>query len=721
MTEAVLYQRLARIFEQRTIEMNELVRIKTEGRIAVIEINSPPVNALSHTVREGIMRSLQIAIEDKAVRAIVLSCAGRTFIAGADIREFGLPPKAPHLPEVVAALEASPKLVVAAIHGTALGGGFEIALGCHYRVARFDARVGLPEVKLGLLPGAGGTQRLPRLIGVQAALPIMMSGDPVAAGKAASLGAIDFVTEGDLLKESIAFTAKLLADDAPVRRLCDIQIDPASVPENYYEDFRAANAKRMRGYFSPGRIISAVQAAVEMTFEEGMSRERELFTECMHSPESVALRHVFFAERQAAKVAGLAKDTPLRKIESVAMIGAGTMGGGIAMNFASKGIRVYMVDVDVAAIERGMAVVRSNYMRGVKKGRMSEAQFETLMQLFIPTTDYGDLDGVDLVIEAVFENMAVKKEIFKRLDQVCKPGAILASNTSTLDLDEIACSTSRPQDVVGLHFFSPANIMRLLEVVRGAATAPDVLATVMKLARQIGKVGVVSGVCHGFIGNRMLEGYIREAGIMLLEGAKPEQIDRVLYGFGMPMGPIAMGDLAGIDVGAKVREERRRKGTFPADERFGLVADKLVAMGRCGQKTGAGVYLYETGSRTPVPDPEVQALIQREAARLGIRQRLISDEEILTRCIYPLINEGARILEEGIAQRASDIDLVWINGYGFPPYRGGPMHYADSVGLSKIYEQICTYQADLGNEFAYWEPAPLLEKLARDGGSFADF
>ena len=500
--------------------MNELVNTKTEGRIAVIEIDSPPVNALSQKVREGIMRSLQVAIDDKAVKAIVLSCAGRTFIAGADIREFGLPPKAPHLPDVVAALEASPKLVVAAIHGTALGGGFEVALGCHYRVARFDARIGLPEVKLGLLPGAGGTQRLPRLIGVQAALPIMMSGDPVAAGKAEGLGAIDCVAEGDLLTESIAFTEKLLAEDAPLRRLCDIQIDPALVPENYYDDFRAANAKRMRGYFSPERIISAVQAAVEMAFEKGMSRERDLFIECMLSPESVALRHVFFAERQAGKVAGLAKDTPLRKIESVAMIGAGTMGGGIAMNFASKGIRVYMVDVDDAAIERGMAVVRSNYMRGVKKGRMSEVQFETLMQLFVTTTDYADLADVDLVIEAVFESMAVKNEIFKRLDQVCKPGAILASNTSTLDLNEIARSTSRPQDVVGMHFFSPANIMRLLEVVRGAATAPDVLATVMKLARQIGKVGVVSGVCHGFIGNRMLEGYIREAGIMLLEGGE---------------------------------------------------------------------------------------------------------------------------------------------------------------------------------------------------------
>lgn len=701
--------------------MGEPVNLESHGRIAVIEINSPPVNALSQDVRQGIMEQLQIAIDDEAVEAIVLICAGRTFIAGADIREFGLPPKTPHLPEVVAALEASPKLVVAAIHGTALGGGFEIALGCHYRVARADAKVGLPEVKLGLLPGAGGTQRLPRLIGVQAALPMIMSGDPLGAQKAADLGAIDHVVEDDLLNGAKSFAEKLLDEGVPLRRLSERSIDPNSTSEAYYEEFRLANARKMRGYFAPERIIDVVQAATELPFAEGMKRERELFTECMQSPESRALRHVFFAERQAAKLAGLAKDTPLRIIKRVAMIGTGTMGGGIAMNFASKGIPVHMVDVDSAAIEKGMAVVRANYMRGVKKGRMSEAQLETLMRLFIPTTDYEELAEVDLVIEAVFENMSIKKEIFKRLDRVCKPGAILASNTSYLDLDEIAQVTSRPQDVVGMHFFSPANIMRLLEVVRGAATAPDVMATVMKLARQIGKVGVVSGVCYGFIGNRMLEGYIREAGLMLLEGAKPEQIDRVLYDFGMPMGPIAMGDLAGMDIGARIREERRRDGTLPADERFGLVADKLVAMGRCGQKTGAGVYLYKTGSRTPYPDPEVDALIQGEAARLGIRQRKIRDEEVLSRCIYPLINEGARILDEGIAQRASDIDVVWINGYGFPAYRGGPMHYADSVGLKRVYDKICEYRDTLGNEFGYWEPAPLLEKLALEGGQLADY
>jgi 3-hydroxyacyl-CoA dehydrogenase len=701
--------------------MSEVVHLKTVGRIAVIEIDSPPVNALSLPVRQGIMHALQTAIDDNAVAAIVLACAGRTFIAGADIREFGRPPVAPYLPEVVAALEASPKPVLAAIHGTALGGGFEIALGCHYRVAKSDARVGLPEVKLGLLPGAGGTQRLPRLIGVQAALAMIMSGDPLGAEKAAELGVVDHVIEGDLLSEAIKFAEKLLAENAPLRRLCDKQVDPASLPDHYFDEFRLANARKTRGYFAPERIILALQAAVELDFEQGMKRERELFDACLVSPESIALRHVFFAEREAAKVAGLDRDTPIRNIGSVAMIGTGTMGGGIAMNFANKGIPEHMVDVDAAAIERGMSVVRANYRRGVDKGRISEAQFEALMKLFIPTTDYADLAGVDLVIEAAYENMAVKKEIFKCLDEVCKAGAILASNTSTLNLDEIALATSRPQDVVGMHFFSPANIMRLLEVVRGAATAPDVLATVMQLAKQIGKVGVVSGVCHGFIGNRMLEGYIREAGIMLLEGAQPEKIDRVLYEFGMPMGPIAMGDLAGIDVGARVREERRRNGTFPADERFGLVADKLVAMGRCGQKTGAGVYLYKPGSRTPIPDPQVQELIHREAARLGIRQRAISDDEILTRCIYPLINEGARILEEGIAQRASDIDVVWINGYGFPPYRGGPMYYADRVGLKKIYDRICAYRDTLGNEFGYWEPAPLLERLAREGGQFAGF
>ena len=573
--------------------MNELVNLRTEGRIGVVEINSPPVNALSQTVRMGIMQSLQNAIEDDAVEAIVLICSGRTFIAGADIREFGLPPMPPHLPEVVAALEASPKMAVAAIHGTALGGGFEVALGCHYRVARVDAKVGLPEVKLGLLPGAGGTQRLPRLIGVQAALPIMISGDPVAAGKAADLGAIDYVAEGDLLKESIAFTEKLLAEDAPLRRLCDIQIDPDSIPENYYDNFRAANARRMRGYFSPERIISAVQASVEMTFENGMSRERDLFIECMRSSESIALRHVFFAERQAARVAGLAKDTPLRKIESVALIGAGTMGGGIAMNFASRGILVHMVDVDTAAIERGMAVVRSNYMRGVKKGRMSEAQFETLMQLFIPTTDYADLADVDLVIEAVFENMAVKKEIFQRLDKVCKPGAILASNTSSLPITEIAAVTRRPELVIGMHFMNPVPVMKLVEIIRGIATSDACYQAVEELTLKLGKTPVEVNDYPCFISNRILMPMINEAIYCIYEGvADAESIDTVMkLGMAHPMGPLTLADFIGLDTCLAIMEVLY-EGFADSKYRPCPLLRKMVKAGWLGKKSGQGFFAY---------------------------------------------------------------------------------------------------------------------------------
>jgi 3-hydroxyacyl-CoA dehydrogenase len=440
----------------------------------------------------------------------------------------------------------------------------------------------------------------------------------------------------------------------------------------------------------------------------------------MMSPESEALRYLFFAERSVAKIPDIPKDTAIRKIRKVAVIGAGTMGGGIAMNFASRGYPVQMVDVDEAAIEKGLSVVRRNFERGLKKGRITVEQIERMMAKFTPTTDYADLADVDLVIEAVYENMALKKEIFTRLDEVCKTGAILATNTSTLDVDEIAQSTGRPADVIGMHFFSPANIMRLLEVVRGAETAPDVLATVMGLSKKIGKIGVVSGVCYGFIGNRMLEGYGREAALLCLEGATPHQVDRAIFRFGFPMGPMAMGDLAGLDVSAKVRDERRRAGSLPADERYGLISDTLVEMGRFGQKTGAGTYLYEAGSGSPTPDPEVEALIRREAARLGIEQRDISNDEIISRCLYPMINEGARILEEGIALRASDIDIVWINGYGFPPYRGGPMFYADSIGLKTVYDKICAYRDSLGDEFGYWEPAPLLERLAKENGRFAD-
>ncbi len=695
-----------------------VVSLSRQDEIGIITVDNPPVNALSHAVREGIVSCLAEANADDAIRAIVLQCAGRTFIAGADITEFGKPMKEPYLPDVVNELADSPKLTFAAIHGTALGGGFEIAMGCHYRIALRSAKVGLPEVKLGLLPGAGGTQRLPRLIGVPDALRLIVSGQPISARHAGELGAIDRTVADNLLEGAIEFAHDLVATQAPPRKVSARVIEAEEFDDDFYDEFRRSIARKARGYFAPERIIRAVRAAAELPFGEGLERERDLFLECMASTESKALRYQFFAERQAARIPDVPHDIPVRPVERVAVIGAGTMGGGIAMNFASLGIPVQIVDVDEAAIGKGLAIVRKNYERGVKKGRMTADQLEQVMGLFEPVTDYAQLSDADLVIEAVFENMALKKEIFGKLDAACKPGAILATNTSTLDVDEIAAATGRPQDVIGLHFFSPANIMRLLEIVRGKETSGEVLQTCIRLAKKIRKVGVVSGVCYGFIGNRMLAGYHREAWMMILEGAKVEQVDKALFDFGMPMGPLAVSDLAGIDVGARIREERRAAGNWPDDERFGLIPDRLYRLGRYGQKTGAGFYRYEEGSRTPAPDPEVAALIAEEAGRLGIEQRDISDEEIVSRCVYPLINEGARILEEGIALRASDIDVVWVNGYGFPPYRGGPMFYADTVGVARVYETICRYRDTLDRGHGYWEPAPLLEKLARKGGQF---
>ncbi|MDH3647892.1 MAG: 3-hydroxyacyl-CoA dehydrogenase NAD-binding domain-containing protein [Gammaproteobacteria bacterium] len=700
--------------------MSNAVSLSRHDEIGVITVDNPPVNAISHAVRSGIVEKLAEANNDDSIKAIVLNCAGRTFIAGADITEFGKPIAEPGLNAVVNALENSSKLVVAALHGTALGGGLEVALGCHYRIAVPSAKVGLPEVKLGLLPGAGGTQRLPRLIGIAPALAMIVSGNPVPASIACDQRTIDRLASGDLLADAIEYTRDLLSSRAPLRKISEMDTDEAEVDEDFYDQFRASIAKKARGYFAPEQIIKAVQAA-NLPFEQGLARERELFIECMQSPESAAQRYLFFAERHASKIPDIPRDTPVREIKKIAVIGAGTMGGGIAMNFTNIGIPVKVVEVNAEAIERGLAQVRKNYARGVKKGRMTEEQLEQMMNLYTPVTDYDDLNDVDLVIEAVFENMDLKKEIFRKLDRVCKPGAILATNTSTLDVDEIAAVTERPDDVIGLHFFSPANIMRLLEIVRGEQTSKEVLNTCIKLAKKIKKVGVVSGVCDGFIGNRMLEGYGRETGLMLLEGASIEQIDKVIFDFGMPMGPLTMNDLAGIDVGAKIRVERRAAGRMPDDERFGLIADKLVEQGRLGQKTSAGFYKYEPGSRAPTPDLAVGAMIREEAARLGIEQRDISDEEIVSRCIYPLINEGARILQEGIALRASDIDIVWTNGYGFPPYRGGPMFYADTVGIKKVYDTICHFRNTLDDRFGYWEPAPLLEKLARTGKTFAEY
>ncbi|MFA0812577.1 3-hydroxyacyl-CoA dehydrogenase NAD-binding domain-containing protein [Microbulbifer epialgicus] len=686
------------------------------GDIGVIRLNNPPVNALSHGLREGIWGAIKNAQED-ASKALVLLCEGRTFIAGADITEFGKPPQAPGLSEVITEIENSCKPVIAAMHGTALGGGFEVALACHYRCALASAKVGLPEVKLGLLPGAGGTQRTPRLAGVAAALELITKGSPIPAAKAESLKLIDRVIDDDLLKGALAFARELIDRNAPPRRVRDIVIDPASVPEGLFDDFRQRLEKRARGQLAPQHIVTCIEAAVHQPFDEGLTKELNLFIECLLSSQSAALRHLFFAERTATKIQGLPKDTPTREIKSVGIIGGGTMGGGIAMNFANVGIPVKLLEIDQAAIERGLAVIDKNYNITLKKGKLTEAQKTHCLSLIEGTTDYADLAEVDLVIEAVFENIELKQEVFAKLDQFCKPGAILATNTSYQDIDQIAAATNRPEDVIGLHFFSPANVMKLLEVVRGSKSADDVIATAMQLAKIIKKVPVLAGNCFGFIGNRMVRPYGREAQLCLIEGATPEQIDTVMQSWGMAMGPMAVGDLAGLDIGYKVRQglNEAEKG----DPKTYCIADALVEIGRLGQKSGAGYYRYDPKTRARSSDPEVLALIEAQAEAHGIERREISDEEILNRLTFALINEGAKILEDGTAQRPSDIDVVYVYGYGFPPHRGGPMHYADSIGLAKVYESICAFRDQHGE--AYWTPAPLLTRLAQEGKTFASW
>ena len=607
--------------------------------------------------------------------------------------------------------------MIAAIHGTALGGGFEVALACHYRCAIASAKVGLPEVKLGLLPGAGGTQRVPRVAGVQVALDMITSGNPVAAAKANSMGLLDEVVEGDDLQAAaIKYATDLLESGAPLKRIRDITIDPATIEPGFFDAARKKLAKRARGQIAPDKIVSCIEAAVNLPTDQGLERERELFRELVTSPESAAMRHIFFAERQAAKIKDLPKDTPLRDIKKVAIIGGGTMGGGIAMCFANVGIPVVMLEINDEALERGMNIIRKNYTITVQKGKLPADKMEQLISTISGTTDYADLSDVDLVIEAVFENLDLKKEIFAKLDAVCKPGAILATNTSYQDVDAIAEATSRPQDVLGLHFFSPANVMKLLEIVRGAKTADDALATSMQIGKKIGKVCALSRVCYGFIGNRMLGGYGREAQMLLMDGCTPAQVDSALENFGMAMGPLAMGDLAGLDVGYKARQART---DLPDDPKLYRMGTLLVEMGRHGQKTGAGFYKYDPQTRQRMSDPEIESMIKEEAAKLGIEQRPISDEEILQRCFYPLINEGALILEEGIAQRPSDIDVVYVFGYAFPAAKGGPMHYADHVGLKNVYDKICEFRDMYGEQ--YWKPAPLLEKLAKEGKTFAEW
>lgn len=691
--------------------MSEIVTFSKEGPVGIITVNNPPVNALSQAVRAGIKSGIEKGVADKDVAAMIILCEGRTFIAGADIREFGKPPMEPHLPDVCKFIENSPKPVIAAIHGTALGGGLEIPLSCHFRIAAPSAKVGLPEVKLGLLPGAGGTQRLPRVAGVQAALEMITSGTPVAATKAKTMGIIDEIVEGDLKAAALAYAQKVIAQKLPMRKVSTLtaKVDSPSV----FEDFAKANARKFRGYIAPFKCIEAVKIATELPFDQGMKKEREIFTELQASDQSKAQRHVFFAEREVVRIPGLPDDQPTREIKSVGILGAGTMGGGIAMCFANAGIPVKLLDVKQEFIDKGMAVIKKNYANTVAKGSLKQEVMDKRMSLIQPTLAYEDLKNVDLVIEAVFEDMAIKKDVFSKLDAVCKPGAILASNTSYLNVDDIAAITKRPQDVMGMHFFSPANVMRLLENVRGAKTSPDVYATAMKVGKTIGKVPVLVGVCDGFVGNRMLAKRTRECGFMLEEGALPWQIDKVIYNFGFPMGPYQMGDMAGLDVGW-----RNRKAKFDSlteREKKNTILDKICEMGRFGQKTGSGFYKYDE-KRNATPDPMIEELIVNHSKAAGIARRAITDQEIVERAIYSMINEGAKILEEGIAARPLDIDVVWLYGYGFPIYLGGPMFYADTVGVKKVYEAILKYRDLVGAE--YWTPSPLLEKLAKSGKGF---
>jgi 3-hydroxyacyl-CoA dehydrogenase len=696
--------------------MAEVVRWSRDGDVAVITVDNPPVNAISHAVRKGIVEAVAAAEADPAVAALVLACAGRTFMAGADITEFGKPWADPGLREVVLRLEDCAKPVVAAIHGTALGGGFEIALGCHYRCAVSSAQVGFPEVHLGLIPGAHGTQRLPRLVGVRAALDMIVSGKSVPAPHAQSLGAIDEIVEGDLVAGAAAYARRLVARGAGPRRLRDAPVAGEPVDAAFFTDYRTSIAEKTRGYFAPERCVQALEAAVTLHFEEGVRRERELFEACLASSESRAQRHVFFGERAVARIPDLPKDTPVRRIERVGVVGAGTMGAGIAISCADAGLAVTVREADEGALKRGLARIDEHYAGAVRKGRLTPEQARERRARITGTLAFDDLGDVDLVIEAVYESMALKKEVFAALDSACRTGAILASNTSTLDLNEIAAATSRPADVIGLHYFSPAHVMRLLEVVRGARTAHDVLATAMAFAKRTGKIGVVSGVCFGFIGNRMFGVYMREVNLLLLEGATPGEVDGAMEAFGFRLGPCAVSDLAGLDVGYKVRREHAAR---PDDPRYGRVEDALVERGRHGQKNGRGFYRYDEGSHARKPEPDVHALIESEAARLGIVRRRIAASEIEQRCLFAMVNEGARILEEGIALRPVDIDIVYVNGYGFPAFRGGPMFHADEIGLDRVCDAIRAFR-ERDERYGYWDVAPLLERLARERKRFAD-
>jgi 3-hydroxyacyl-CoA dehydrogenase len=695
--------------------MSEVARYAVRDGVAVITLDNPPVNGLGNALRAALLEYLKKADADPAVKAAVLIGSAKAFSGGADIREFNAPRLKPDLPDVNDAQDALSKPLVAAIGGFALGGGLELALACHYRVAAPRAQLGLPEVKLGILPGSGGTQRLPRVVPMAEAVKMMTTGNPIPAEKAKELGLVDEIVTGNLLEESIKYASGLVKAGKGPRVLRNLPPKLEGDPKAFFARVREQVAKDSRGYPAPLEIVACAEAAATLPFDEGRKQERARFDKLVQGPESKALRHMFFAERQTSKIPDVPEDTPVREIAKAAVIGAGTMGGGIAMNFANAGIPVTVVETSQENLDKGLKKIRDNYAATVSKGRLAQGDMDKRMALIHGTLNLGNIADADIVIEAVFERMDVKQDLFRKLDGIVKQGAILATNTSTLDVDRIAAATTRAQDVVGTHFFSPANVMRLLEVVRGRKTAKDVLATTMKLGKRLKKVPVVSGVCDGFIGNRMLEKYGQQSLFLLDEGASPQQVDRALQGWGMAMGPFAMYDMAGNDIGWEIRKRRyQERPEFV----YSKVADRICEQGRFGQKTGKGFYKYEAGSRKPVPDPEVEKLIEQYRGELGVKPRSITDDEIVQRCIYALVNEGAYILEEGIAQRASDIDMVYLTGYGFPPYRGGPMFYADSVGLDKVLQSIHQFQK--GYQGSQWKPAPLLVKLAKEGRRFND-
>jgi 3-hydroxyacyl-CoA dehydrogenase len=692
--------------------------------VAVITLDNPPVNGLDFDTRRAVAGGIERAEADPAVRAIVITGAGKAFSGGADIKEFGSPKALaePNLHSLIRLVENCTKPVVAAIHSVCMGGGLELSLGCHYRVAAPGANVALPEVKLGLLPGAGGTQRLPRVLGAETALNMIVKGDAVKSEVLAGLPGqrlFDRLIEGDLLDGATAFAREVgerHAQGAPLPRVRDIKLTHPNA--DAYFQFARNTVKAMAKHFpAPARCVDAVEAAVKRPFEDGLAYERDGFLQLMLTPESKALRHAFFAEREASKIADVPADTPLRTIAKVGIVGAGTMGGGISMNFLNAGIAVTLLETKQDALDRGLATIRKNYEGQVKKGKLTADKLEARMALLKPTLTYDDLRDADLVIEAVFEDIGVKEQVFRTLDEVAKPGAILASNTSTLDVDRIAAFTKRPQDVLGMHFFSPANVMKLLEVVRGKATAKDVLATVMALAKKIRKTAVVSGVCDGFIGNRMIEQYSRQAGFLLEEGCTPQQVDKAIEKFGFAMGPFRMGDLAGNDIGWAIR---KRRYVDKPGLRYSKTADLLCELGRFGQKTGAGWYDYHPGKRDAIASPVVTEMIEKHRAALGITPRKVSDEEIVQRLVFSLVNEGARLLEEGIAQRASDIDMVYLTGYGFPLHRGGPMCHADTVGLFNVVQAMKLFARNPHDDTAFWQPAPLLARLVADSKTFTN-